>query len=173
MKNYVNEIIEEQSEKEVLAYLKERGFHKNQISLQEENLKNPSFTKIDPEVAKLLPSSSLLCNINGNTNDDSNKFNHSVDEDENKKYEDNRSMDEYESCDSFQHLGFDHTYYENPIGKDLGYNKSGFDIDDGGYDGRSSQLDCSYLLYKSTMPYTYEIQISTRNGNELVVQEEG
>ena len=37
MKNYVNEIMEEQLEKAVLAYLKERGFCQNQISLQEEH----------------------------------------------------------------------------------------------------------------------------------------
>jgi hypothetical protein len=64
MKNYVNEIIEEQLEKAVLAYLKERGFCQNQISLQEEHQKNPSVIKMDPEVTKLIPPSSLLRNIN-------------------------------------------------------------------------------------------------------------
>lgn len=47
---------EEQIEKAVLAYLKKRGFHQTQISLQEEHQKNPSAAKTDPEVAKLILS---------------------------------------------------------------------------------------------------------------------
>jgi ribosomal protein S20 len=37
MKNYVKQIIKEELEKEILAYLKKKGFHKNQIS------RSPSF----------------------------------------------------------------------------------------------------------------------------------
>jgi hypothetical protein len=48
MKNSMNEIIEEQIEKVILAYLKERGFRQNQISLQEGHQKNPFVTKTDP-----------------------------------------------------------------------------------------------------------------------------
>jgi hypothetical protein len=49
MKNFVNEIIEEQIEKAVLEYLKERGFHQNQIPLQEGHQKIPFITKTDPK----------------------------------------------------------------------------------------------------------------------------
>jgi hypothetical protein len=64
MKNYVNEIIEEQLEKIVFTYLKERGFHQNKISLKEEHQKNPFVIKTDLEVTKLIPPSSLLRGIN-------------------------------------------------------------------------------------------------------------
>jgi len=47
----------------------------------------------------------------------------------------------YETRDSFQYPGFDQKYYETPVGKDPGYDRSGFDVDDGGFGGEVYAYD--------------------------------
>lgn len=47
----------------------------------------------------------------------------------------------YENRDSFQYPGFDQKYYETPVGKDPGYDRSGFDVDDGGFGGEVYAYD--------------------------------
>lgn len=163
MRNFVKQIIEEELQKAVLAYLKEEGFCQNQILLQEKNQNNSFVTKIDLEVTKLLPSSSLLCNINGNTNDDIKNCNCSMVEHEKNKVEENHSVGEYENRNSSQQIGFDQKDYETPFGKDLGYNKSSFDIDDGGFGGEVYAYDGRHLAPLDGMTnFEFYAPISTR-----------
>lgn len=47
---------EEEIEKAVIAYLKKKGFKQTELALQEEQIKNPSASQTDPDVAKRILS---------------------------------------------------------------------------------------------------------------------